>query len=109
MAGRSDPGGPTGRTRSNPAGWRGDYTIMWVTLLLFAASIAGIALILEFVTGWLVWALVGGLLLFGWLVAVLLLVPRSAGQGSDLALDKKLSGNQEEQSPQDRGEQFEQD
>ncbi len=83
-----------GQTQDDPAGWRGDYSTFWVTLLLFLGIVAGVALILEFVVGWLVWVLMGGVLLIGWLVPVLFLVPRSAGQGSDLQLDKKLSGDQ---------------
>ncbi|MDQ2807681.1 MAG: hypothetical protein M3Z04_12360 [Chloroflexota bacterium] len=97
------------QTQDDPAGWRGDYSTFWVVLLLFMGIVAGVALILEFVVGWLVWVLMGGILLMGWLVPVLFLVPRSAGQGSNLQLDKDLSGHQSQsQSAQDGGKWHEQ-
>jgi uncharacterized integral membrane protein len=74
------------RTKSDPpdgGGWRGDVAVAWLIMIEFVFLIATTAVLITIFPGsgfwpWLVFA---GAILVGWLVAVLILIPRSARRG----------------------------
>lgn len=60
--------------------WRGDSAWIWVGLIEFAVLVLLCAILITFFAGagfW-PWLVMGGAIALGWLVAVVVLIPRSA-------------------------------
>ena len=60
--------------------WRGDRAVAWLIFVDFASFIAVTAVLITVFrgTGFWPWLVMAGAIVVGWLVAVLILIPRSA-------------------------------
>lgn len=68
------------KTTQVGADWRGDAAWIWVVLVEFAVLVILCAILITFSrgAGFWPWLIMAGAIALGWLVAVVVLIPRSA-------------------------------